>query len=36
VVIWGGWDVVSTNKPIAWDGNAEWWKVTKQFLAEQQ
>jgi len=30
VVIWGGWG--SDNRPVRWDENAAWWKVTKEFL----
>jgi hypothetical protein len=33
VVIWGGWDF-KKDSPAAWDENAPWWKVTKEFLKE--
>lgn len=31
VVIWGGWG--ADNRPAQWDEQAEWWQVTKGFLA---
>jgi hypothetical protein len=30
IVIWGGWS--SDNRPVEWDENAAWWKVTKEFM----
>jgi hypothetical protein len=30
VVIWGGWG--SDDRPADWDEQAEWWKVTKEFI----
>ena len=30
IVIWGGWG--SDNRPVKWDENAPWWKVTKKFM----
>ena len=30
IVIWGGWG--SDNRPVKWDENAAWWKVTKEFM----
>ena len=34
VVIWGGWG--KDNNPAAWDENAPWWRVTKQFMQDLQ
>jgi len=31
VVIWGGWDL-KTNKAYKWDEDAQWWKITIDFL----
>lgn len=31
IVIWGGWDT-KLHKPLLWDDNAPWWKVTQSFL----
>ena len=30
IIIWGGWG--SDNRPVKWDENAAWWKVTKEFM----
>jgi hypothetical protein len=30
IVIWGGWG--KNNRPVKWDDNAAWWKVTKEFM----
>lgn len=30
IVIWGGWG--SDNRPVKWDENAAWWKITKEFM----
>ena len=30
IVIWGGWG--SDNRPVKWDENALWWKITKDFM----
>lgn len=30
VVLWGGWG--SDNRPMKWDDDATWWKVTKEFM----
>lgn len=30
VVLWGGWG--SDNRPMKWDDDAAWWKVTKEFM----
>jgi len=30
IIIWGGWG--SHNRPAAWDEEAAWWKVTKEFM----
>jgi len=29
VIIWGGW---GENGPMQWDKNAQWWKITKDFI----
>jgi len=33
VVIWGGWDF-ERNRPAAWDPDAAWWRVTREFIAQ--
>lgn len=34
-IIWGGWSSNDSKQhPLRWDDKAEWWQVTKSFLAE--
>ena len=33
-VIWGGWDMIAW-KPEEWKDDAEWWTVTKKFIASK-
>lgn len=30
IILWGGWG--TNNRPIKWDDDAAWWKVTKDFM----
>ncbi|MBS0158344.1 MAG: hypothetical protein JSS26_07120 [Nitrospira sp.] len=32
IVIWGGWG--NNHRPAIWDENAPWWRVTREFLAD--
>lgn len=34
IVIWGGWDL-KINKPMVWDENSPWWKITKAFISSE-
>ena len=31
IILWGGWDL-KKNRQAEWDENADWWKVTKDFI----
>lgn len=32
VILWGGWDILKTNRPYRWQGDAPWWLETQRWL----
>ena len=31
-ILWGGWDILKTNRPYAWADDAAWWRETQDWL----